>query len=638
MGEPTRHARTGGRDASANLPTELRPQLATLVTAPPEGDDWIHEIKYDGYRLLGRVAAGDARLITRNGHDWSSRFPTIQKALRDLPIKAAWLDGELVSLTPDGRSSFAALQGALSESDDTGLVYVLFDLLWLDGKSLVRLPLHERKSHLAALLKQSGGTPSLRYSDSVEGNGPSFYDQACEHGLEGIICKRREAPYRVGRGRDWLKVKCTQQQEFVIGGFTESDASTRPFGALLLGLYEGDTLKYAGRVGTGFDASTSENVFRKLHALQSKDCPYASCPASARGETLRWVRPQLVAQVQFSNRTADGLLRHPSFLGLREDKAATTVVPEQPTPIKEVTKSESRRDIGASSVRLSNPNKKLWPDDGVTKRDLGAYYEAMAERMLPFVAKRPLSLLRCPDGHQHDCFFQKHVGDDLPAGLEAAFVVEKEKAYPMVTHAEGLLALVQLGTLEIHGWGSRQDRPERPDQITLDLDPGPQVPWQSTVHAAQLLRVLLEGLGLGAFPKTTGGKGLHVVVPIERRYSWDEVKRFSKAIATQLVRFDPGIFTTKLGKAGRDDKIFIDYLRNGRGATAVVPYSPRARPGAPVAIPIAWDEVDASLAPNRFCVAALLSGEVSVTDQPWPGFSSSAKRITADMWRALTQS
>ena len=633
--------RSPPRPRKGELPHKFQPQLAALVAEVPAGDDWLHEIKYDGYRLLARVDRGDARLVTRNGLDWSARFPAIQAALAGLGIEGAWLDGEIVAFSANGSSNFSALQQQLSDGQDGELIYLLFDLPWLNGQSLVRRPLHARKELLAQLLSDPGLPSSLRYSDHMRGNGPDFFRQACGLHLEGIISKRRDGFYRPGRSSDWLKSKCVLRQEFVIGGYTASSAARRAFGALLLGLFEAGRFRYVGRVGTGFSVRISDMLYRKLRALEVAECPFVQCPPTARSETVRWVRPELVAEVRYSNWTADGVLRHASFQGLREDKPAASVgrepLPQVDTRTAE-RQSRSRQNV-FGGVKFSSPNKILYPAQGLTKLDLAAYYEAVAEWALPHLASRPLTLLRCPDGHRRDCFFQKHVSGELPDGLESVSIDggSSGKSYPVVRSLRGLLALVQMGTLELHAWGARIDRLDRPDQITFDLDPGPRVPWRSTVQAARLLHTLLDGLGLEGFPKATGGKGLHIVVPIERRHSWDEVKGFAKAVAQQLVRFDPDTFSAKLSKAGRENKIFIDYLRNGRGATAIVPYSIRAREGAPVAVPIRWSDLDAGVRADGFGAGTRDAILAHVADDPWKNFAKSARRITAAMWAALAQ-
>lgn len=635
-GRPSTAARRPAR-SSVRFPTLLEPQLATLVEQPPGGDDWLHEIKYDGYRLLARVADGQARLLTRNGKDWTDRFPSIAEALGSVPTDRVWLDGEIVAFLDSGASSFAALQERLSSGGDQGLVYVLFDAPWIDGEDWTGKPLQARRQALGELLEKTE-QGVLRFSESLHGQGDAFFRQACEHGLEGVISKRISARYRAGRSRDWVKSKCQQRQEFVIGGYTESDASGRPFGALLLGLYEDGQLRYSGRVGTGFNARSSPAILARLRELETDRCPYQVCPPAARNERLHWVRPALVAEVRFSNWTTDGVLRHPSFQGLREDKPARAVVPELSASSRAAAiGAEPGSRSGAPSagqVKFTNPDRVLYPAQGLTKLDLARYYETVAEAMMPYLRQRPLSLLRCPQGYDQDCFYQKHLSPPLPAGIEG-FRADDGDAHPVVTSVDGLLSLVQLGVLEVHGWGARSDRPERPDQITFDLDPGPKVAWPDTVQAARLLRVLLEGLGLAVFLKTTGGKGLHLVVPITRRHDWDEVKSFSKAVARQLVRFDPQRFSSSLGKAGRQNKVFVDYLRNSRGATAVLPYSTRAREGAPVAVPLTWDELDESLRPDGFKVYdARRIAERSAMD-PWRDFHASAQQITAQMWAAL---
>lgn len=619
-----------------SFPDQLQPQLATLATKAPSGEDWLHEVKYDGYRLLARVESGKTRLWTRNGNEWSDRFPVLARSLVALPVRSAWLDGEIVALREDGISDFGLLQNRLTEAQDSELRYVLFDLLWLDGKSLMEDALEQRKARLARLMDEWAGQDSILYSDHIVGRGPAFHQQACEQGLEGIVCKRRDASYRAGRGRAWLKIKCERRQEFVIGGYTESTARGRPFGSLLLGLFDGATFRYCGRVGTGFDQRTAAVIGRQLQSMRTQKNPFAETPPSQRRETLRWVRPELVAQVRFSNWTADGVLRHASFQGLREDKPPHLVAHEKAPAEASAPPPASQTFNRAGPIKLSNPDKLLFVEGKISKRALAAYYEAVAPYILPYVRHRPLSILRCPNGFHEQCFFQKHIDPAESAELHA-LDGGQGKTYFSVHSIAGLLTLAQMATLEIHVWGARGDHLDHPDQITFDLDPGPEVPWHDTVQAARLLRTLLEALKLVPYLKFTGGKGLHVVVPIEPRSPWDEVKRFSKAVAEQLVRFDPSMFTARLTKAGRERKIFIDYLRNGRGATAIAPYSTRARPGAPVAMPVSWALLDQPIQSDAFRLEHLGDWLDQLEEDPWANVREHASPLTDAMWAAVQQ-
>ncbi len=633
--QPTRGARS-----ESGLPESMAPQLATLVDSPPGGDRWLHEIKHDGYRLLSRVESGDVRLLTRNGNDWTSKLPTIGRSLRTSGFENVWVDGELVALSRDGRSSFSLLQQHLGDGDDSQLVYFLFDLLYLRGRSLLHVPLTERKRQLRELMPGGPDGHALRYSDHVQGDGERFFEHACRIDLEGIVSKRSDGPYRSGRSRSWCKTKCQQQQEFVVVGYTESTSSGRPFGALLLAVFDRHQLVYSGRVGTGFNSRNSAALYSRLQALTTPECPLARRPPVEGRERVHWVRPELVVQVRFSNWTAGGSLRHPAFQGLREDKAPLQVKRELAQPSArdgDSTAAEANAGDVGSDAKLSNADKVLYPESGFSKADLATYYRRVAAFMLPWIADRPLMLVRCPDGYQSECFYQKHIADEAGEGIETVEIDHRGRSirHPVVRTLEGLYALVQLGTLEIHGWGSRSDRPDRPDQITFDLDPGPRVPWDSVIPAAQLLRTLLEGLGLRGFLKTTGGKGLHVVVPIARRYGWDEVKAFSKAVAAQLVRFDARQFSATLTKSGREDKIFIDYLRNGRGATAIVPFSTRARAGVPVSVPIPWEALESGRDAVTFSARSPANLLEIAASEPWKEYQNSAASLTRAMWAAL---
>jgi bifunctional non-homologous end joining protein LigD len=597
----------------APFPAEVRPQLATLVTQAPAGDDWVHEIKFDGYRFLAFVEHGKARLVSRNGRDWSGRLPALSEALAGkLPAETAILDGELVAVAPNGVSDFAALKDALGRRQEEGLLYFAFDLLYLDGRDLRDLPLLVRKENLRSLI-ETAKLPVLRYSDHVEGRGELFFKRSCEYALEGTVSKRKNAPYRSGRGGAWLKVKCQKRQEFVVVGYTDPGGSRRGLGALLLAVHEGNSLVYAGKVGTGFSADLLLELRQRLekHARRSPPVDDPVPRTDARG--AHWVEPLLVAEVSFSNWTKDRRLRHPSFLGLREDKSPKDVVREVPAPPPAV------RDAAVAGLRLSHPERVLWPDGGLTKADLARYYEAVAPRLLPHVSGRLLSLVRCPDGQDKPCFYQKHALAGMPPSVKRASYSEKGRPTDGVTVEDlpGLIALAQFGVLEIHPWGSRLTDLEHPDRCTFDLDPGPGVAWEAVVRAAREVRAYLKTLKLESFVKTTGGKGLHVVVPFDGKADWTELKAFSKRAAEELARAAPDRYTARLSKSARPGKIFIDYLRNGRGATAVAPFSPRARPGAPVALPLSWDELGPSLHPERLTIRSLMDGPSRLRADPW---------------------
>jgi bifunctional non-homologous end joining protein LigD len=591
-------ARADSDAPAAELPPALEPELATLVDQAPTGDDWLHEIKLDGYRILARLEGGRAQLLSRNGKDWTERLPALRQALEKLKLRSAFIDGELVALDEKGVSKFQALQNSLHAGGDDSLVYYAFDLPFLDGTDLREQPLVERKSRLRELLERQASALDgrVRFSAHIVGNGPDFYGSACKLGLEGTIAKRADAPYRSGRGRDWLKIKCIRRQELAIVGYTDPAGSRSHLGALLLGVAEDGGLRYAGRVGTGFSEASLRELSHKLAALEVSEPPLSNPPRGADARGVHWVKPKLVAEVAFSEVTSEGLLRHPTFQGLREDKAARETQLETPVPL-----------AGPPSYPLTNPKKVLYPEQGITKQELLEHYALVAERMLPHVANRPLTLVRCPNGRGKPCFFQKHPGKGDIAGLRAIDIREKEgKApYSVIDDEQGLFGLVQLGALEIHTWGSRADDFEHPDILVFDLDPDPAVSYEAVIAAARSLRQVFAQANLETFVKTTGGKGLHVCVPIVPDLQWDQVKDFTGRIAQAMAESSPELYVATQSKARRKGKTFIDYLRNGRGATFIAPYSTRARENAPVATPLDWDELSPLLPPNHFTLRNL---------------------------------
>jgi bifunctional non-homologous end joining protein LigD len=618
----------------AKLPAHLAPQLATLTSDAPAGPDWVHELKYDGYRALCRIERGKVRLFSRSGKDWTHAMAGVARAAAALPVDAAWLDGEVVVVEPDGRTSFQALQNALSSSGGEGLTYYVFDAPFLDGRDLRALPLVARKHALAAALARADAPTRdvIRYSEHVEGGGDAFFRHACRLDIEGIVSKQRDAPYESRRTTTWRKVRCQKRQEFVIGGYTAPAGGRVGFGALLLGVNEDHSLRYTGRVGTGFDDRTLRSLHARLKALERDTSPFVAGPVKPP-KGARFVRPELVAEVAFTEWTGDGQLRHPTFQGLREDKGAGEVVRELPVAAPRRKNDES----AVAGVRLTHPDRVFWPEVGVTKLDLARYYEHVAEWMLPYVAGRPLSLLRAPEGHTGERFFHKHVDKGWPEALQRVQVREggKTVSYVMVVDAAGLVALAQMGVLEIHPWGSRHDRIEQPDMLIFDMDPGEGVSWRRLVEATAHTRVFLHDLGLTSFVKTTGGKGLHVVVPITPREEWDDVKAFTEGVARTLARRDPELFVAKMGKAARPGKIYVDYVRNSRGQTAVGAYSTRARPGAPVSAPMRWDEILGEETADRWNVKNLPRRLASLKEDPWAGFSSTKQRLTAAMRREV---
>ena len=476
----------------------------------------------------------------------------------------------------------------------------------------------------------SGGI--LRFSDHIRGEGPGVHERACRLALEGVVSKVARAPYEEGRGRQWVKTKCLDRQEFVVGGWTDPSGSRAHFGALLLGWYDDGRLRYAGKVGTGFDARTLEEVHRHLEERPAEESPFTNPPTGTGARGVHWVRPELVAEVEFGSWTLEGRIRHASFQGLREDKDPEEIARERPmeTPRK---RKDHRAADRIAGVRLTNADRVLYPDQGRTKLDLARYYEVVADWVLPHVVNRPLSLVRCPRGRGEKCFYQRHLTEGMPEPVRGILVEEKESRslYVGIDDLTGLVTLVQFGVLEIHPWGSRADRLDRPDRLVMDLDPGEGVEWASIVDAAFELREALECVGLTSFLRTTGGKGLHVVVPLVRRSGWDEVKGFARQVAVGFARRDPGRFVATAKKSERAGRIYVDYLRNGWGATAIASYSIRARPGAPVATPLRWDELPKLSRSDRYDVDTIPRRLASLQTDPWEGFFDLKQSITRKM-------
>jgi bifunctional non-homologous end joining protein LigD len=536
----------------------------------------VHEVKLDGYRILGARDGTTCRLLTRNGQDWTRRFGAVARAARALPVTSAVLDGEIVAFDDDGRSSFAMLQDPGRRAP---VHFVVFDLLAVDGDDLRARPLAERRTRLEALLRRTPKDGPLRLVERVGGADPLA--AACSRGLEGIVSKRADAPYVAGRSETWVKSKCHRRQEFVIVGFTEPAGSREYLGALVLAARDRAGLRIVGKVGTGFSAAMAKRLRAALLPLAVARPPRALVGERPASDGIRWVTPKLVAEVAYTDLTRDGLLRHPSFRGLREDKPAEEVQLEQPRAIEGVT--------------LTHPDRVLYPEQGITKRGLAEYYEAVGGLMVPELLQRPLSLVRCPSGTGKSCFYQKHWLLPKAEGLATVEVLEKEgdlEPYPTVRTKAGLIALVQHGTLEIHAWGARADRLDAPDRVVFDLDPGPGITWSDVLSAARDLRGRLAYRELASWVKTSGGKGLHVVVPIERRSTWAEVAAFAEAMATEMVAASPRRYVATASKAKRSGRIYIDWLRNTRGATSVAAWSTRARPGAPVSVPMPWVDLD----------------------------------------------
>jgi bifunctional non-homologous end joining protein LigD len=672
----------GARQAS--LPAHWTPQLAMPVEATPAGDEWLHEVKYDGYRMLARLERGHVRLISRNDKDWTTRFQPVADAVAALPLESALLDGELVALNAAGRSDFQTLQNALQNGARVPLVYTVFDLPYCAGYDLSRTPLHARKTLLERILADA--RDSLRYSAHLVGRGAEVFRQACALGVEGIVSKRADSFYEQRRTRTWVKHKCLRRQEFVIGGWTDPGGARAALGALLLGYYADRELHFCGRVGTGFDDATLRQLHATLRPLAQRDPPFAQAPTGAAARGVHWVAPKLVAEVSFTEWTSDGILRHPVFHGLRSDKAPRDVRREQPEPAppaaaspptmarstppstakrsprrtattgKSTTAAVARRLPHASDavaspsprrsaaaenatiagVRLTHPDRVLYPEQGLTKRDLAEYAVAIADELLPHVVGRPLSVVRCPHGRQAQCFFQKHVAE-LKRFAIAGIDVSPDSAgdaYIAIRDLPGLVTLVQFGVLELHPWGARGDKLDRPDRLVFDLDPGPRVAWPAVLATARRVHEILVGVGLQSFVKTTGGKGLHVVAPLDRRTTWDTLHAFTERLAESMAASWPGEYVTNQSKAKRTGRILLDFRRNTRGATAVAAYSPRAREGATVATPLRWDELTPQLAPADFNLATV-PARVRTGPPAWPGFLDLRQALGAGAMKKL---
>jgi bifunctional non-homologous end joining protein LigD len=634
------------------LPDFVAPELALQSETPPPGKEWLHELKLDGYRIQARKDGKRVQLLTRKGLDWTHRMKTIAGLVAELPVEKAILDGEVVVLAENGSTSFADLQAAFQEGVKKPLTYFVFDLLHLNGHSLRGLALGSRKNILAKVV--DGSDEFLRFSEHIEGGGGEVFKRACELHAEGIISKRAASEYASGRSGDWLKLKCVHEQEFVIGGFTLPSNGSHGVGALLLGYYDGGKLIYAGRTGTGFTQKTHRVLRDQLDELRQKTSPFGTLPADARRGAI-WVQPKLVAQVNFATWTADNLVRQASFKGLREDKAASEVRREEPkvgprggsprqashataggVAAKVVDKKARTptKSAGASApVRLTHAGKILDEESRLTKQQLADYYWAVAPHMLPHIESRPLSLVRCPEGSGKQCFFQKHVNHMLPPGVGGIDIADKKgKIEPYITlsSAEALAGLAQMGVLEVHPWGSRNDDLEHPDRIIIDLDPDAAISWPRLAESAAEVRKELKKLELESFLKSTGGKGLHVVVPIVPEYDWAVIKQLAHAFVLQMEKAQPGLYLTKMSKAARKDRIFLDYLRNERGATAVAAFSPRARAGAPVSLPLNWSDLKLAERPVAY-VADFEEWKGRLSRDPWKQLLKSPQRITSSI-------
>lgn len=667
------------RGKSSTLPDFVAPQLATLVSAAPAGTDWLYEAKLDGYRILARVDGDDVRLYTRNGQDWTARLPRVRDAIAALDLKAAWLDGELIAPDEQGHSSFQQLQQTIG-SDDSLLQYWLFDAPFLGGEDLRKTPLHERKTRLERTLDgHVDGDGPLRYSRHLDGVPGELWKHACALGLEGLILKDPNGSYVGGRTATWLKLKCRSEQELVIGGYSVLADGRPDVSNLVLGYYEGDTLRFAGKVGTGFSLADAKDLKKRFAPARRATSPFAGRVPVRGHETVTWLEPKFVAQIAFAGWTADAHVRAPVFLGLREDKEARLVKREKATtpgaaaarrsggasranaaparaarkaPVAKTAASNGTAPKAAAPTAiasratakkgraLTHPDRVLYPEDGVTKQELADYFVKVAPRLLPHLAGRPVSLLRATGGDRP--FFQKHPTGELPPGVESVSIDTGSEGgrrdYLVCRNVDGLVGFAQLGAVELHTWGSSKPDPLRADRLTFDLDPDPALDWRTVAGAAVLVRALLEDLGLKSFCKTTGGKGLHVVAPLTgRRPDWKTARDWARAVADFVARGLPDRFTSTPGAKNRNAKIFVDYLRNYAGATAVSAWSPRLRAGVPISMPIAWRDVegDVDLRGTHFTLRELAAPGAKLPADAWSAYSRTKQSLDPSALRKL---
>jgi bifunctional non-homologous end joining protein LigD len=650
----------------------VSPQLASEVSTPPTGDEWLHELKLDGYRIQAHVEEQKSRgrkvtLYSRSGLDWTHRMPSVARAAAGLPVKAGLFDGEVVVLDEKGSTSFADLQAAFEEGTQAQMTYFVFDLLHLDGHSMRDFPIVRRKEILEGVIAELGEVDTIRFGQHVRGEGAAMFASACKVGAEGVVSKRADGKYYAGRSRDWLKAKCVHRQEFVVGGFTLPSDRGQGIGALLLGYYHDGKLIYAGRTGTGFTQVSRKQLRTKLDKLRAERAAFAEPP---KERDAIWVEPKIVAEVQFVAWTAGGMVRQAAFQGIREDKNSKDVVreeatwiakpernsrgqkaeqsnPERPKQDEHSKPAHTSPPVKSSSgkaevegVPLTHPDKVLDEESHLTKMQLAQYYAAVADVMLPHIAQRPLSLVRCPEGSGKPCFFQKHVSPGLPAGVGSVPVKDKKtgevEQFLTLDNAKGLIGLAQMGVLEIHPWGSRNESMEEPDQLIFDLDPDEGIEWKELVRSANEVHDLLEQLGLESFVKSTGGKGLHIVAPIKPEHGWAEIKGFAHSFVRMMEAAKPKLYLTKMSKAARKNRIYLDYLRNERGATAVAAYSPRARKGARVAMPFSWDELKKAARPE-FAVANFESWKARLKRDPWAKMETLRQSLTAQAVRAVAE-
>ncbi|WP_024657055.1 DNA ligase D [Pseudomonas syringae USA007] len=633
------------KKANVVFPDTLAPQLATLVDAPPAGD-WLYEIKFDGYRMLTRIQNDEVRLFTRNGNDWTDQLPELTKALKGLKLQDSWFDGEVVVLDEQGLPDFQGLQNAFDAGHSKNIFYYLFDMPFLSGEDLREVPLEQRRDALKQVLG-SQRSRLLRYSDAFQAGHQDIVASAAAMGLEGVIGKRAGSAYVGKRNADWIKLKCRLRQEFVIVGYTAPQGSRSAFGALLLAVNDdAQGLVYVGRVGTGFTEATLKHVHKQLKPLHREESPLAKKLTSAQARGVQWVEPTLVCEAEFAQWTREGVVRQAAFFGLRSDKPAADVVREEaqpakaasvtPEPSRQPGKKTARGKVDVAGTGISHPQRVIDSKTGTKKIELAQFYESIADWILPFLDKRPVALLRCPEGIEGEQFFQKHAEHlAIPHIRQLDRALDPGHAALMeIDSVQALVGAAQMGAIELHTWGATRDRIETPDHFVLDLDPDPALPWRSMIEATQMVLAVLEELGLEAFLKTSGGKGMHIIVPLARQAEWDTVKAFAKAIAEFISRQLPERFTATMGPKNRVGKIFIDYLRNSRGGSTVTAYSVRARPGLPVSVPIALHELTGLTSSAQWDITNLEQRLSQLKDDPWAGYSN-RRKITQKMWKQL---
>jgi bifunctional non-homologous end joining protein LigD len=660
---------TQASSIKAPMPKFLNPQLATLVAKAPTGNQWLSEIKYDGYRALSRIEHSKVRIFTRAGNDWTKKWPVIAEAITALAVDQAWLDGEVVALDEDGTISFQALQNYhstklhMTVKGKTRLLYYVFDLLYLNGQDISDLPQADRKALLKELLSTLPPDSPVMYSDHIVGNAAAIFEDACKNGLEGIVVKLADAPYSQTRSPSWQKVKCVTEQEFVIGGYTNPEGSRQGFGAIVLGVYDSKgKFIYAGRVGTGFNSKNIPEISKRFAALEIDVPAFDKPPKGQDARGVHWLKPDLVAEVKFAQWTDANVIRHASFVALREDKPPQEVIREQAlnkaqlNKVKTEEKSEmktarpaakpqsaeasinSKDEASVAGVRISHASKVIFSERKETKLELALYYQAIENWLMPHLEDRPLSLLRCPQGNEKECFFQKNYNDSSPDQVQRIKVPSSDSStYMMANNLQAVIGLVQMGVLELHTWGSKKGNLNKPDRITMDLDPDPELPWTKVIEGAQLVKFLFENIGLTSFIKTTGGKGLHIVMPIQPELDFAVIKAFTKSIAEHLSETAPDYFIAVMSKAKRTNKIFLDYLRNGVDATAIAAYSTRARPDASISVPIQWEELNAELHADAFNLGNIQDRLSRLKKDPWADYFSTRQRITAKMIRIFSK-